>query len=344
MVGARKGSSNRRGFPFMATKSAFTKPPQKASDHIALFKQRGVTFSAAEESDAYRLLSMVGYFRLSGYSLPFQLAAGPLVAPHQVKQGTTFSHIADLYRFDEALRHRCGEALQRVEVALKAVVCNKMSLKYGTGHWFAEDNVFLPLVEDEVIGRIGKALEFDFANATTVPDRRQGVYPYLDKYYKKHHGPAPGWMLREVGSFGLWSLMFDSIADNAMRQTIANEFKYPDGKAIDQELLRGWMHSLTVFRNTCAHHHRLVQKVFTFVPGTPGRAPWDTFVPPNEPTLRSALTVLAFLERGTVQGSTWLASIRSLFDAYDARVDINAAVGFDFGTGWKADVLWTLPP
>ena len=332
----------------MATKTVFAKSPLKSSDHVALFKTRGMALSQAEESLAYQLLSHVGYFRLSGYSIPFQRPPAPGIAPHAYIAGTSFSQVANLYRFDEALRHLCGEALQRIEVALRALVCNKLSLKHGNPHWFALPNVFLPATPLELqsgkdlVSRILRALEFDHASGMPVAGRKAGLYPYLDNYYAKHWGPAPGWMLREVGSFGLWSKIFGELADNAVRQTIANEFKYPDKKPIDETLLRGWTHTLSVFRNSCAHHHRLVYRAISFTPGTPGTATWAPMVPRNSPTVRSVLGVIALLERNTMTGSGWLARVNALLNQFDPVVNIDAALGFP--GAWRNDSIWGIPP
>ena len=305
-------------------------------------------FSQTEESLAYQLLSHVGYFRLSGYSIPFQRPAAPGFAPHTYLQGTSFSQVADLYRFDEALRHLCGEALQRIEVSLRAVVCNKLSMKHSNPHWFAVPYVFLtptPLelqAGKDLVSRILRALQFDYVSGMPVAGRKAGLYPYLDNYYAKHWGPAPGWMLREVGSFGLWSKIFGELADNAIRQTIANEFKYPDKKPIDETLLRGWTHTLSVFGNSCAHHHRLVYRAISFTPGTPSNANWDQMVPPNSPTVRSVLGVIALLERNTMTGSVWLARVRALLDQFEKLINIDAALGFP--SSWQHDPIWSIPP
>ena len=54
-----------------------------------------------------------------------------------------------------------------------------------------------------LVSSILRALEFDPVSGLPVASRKAGLDPYL--YYAKHVGPAPGWMLPEVGSFGPWS-------------------------------------------------------------------------------------------------------------------------------------------
>lgn len=331
----------------MASKSSFAKIPLKSSDHLALLKARGMIFNAAEESSAYELLTYVGYFRLSGYCRPFQKSPSTAAQPHEFVAGTSFAQVANLYRFDEALRHLCGEALQRVEVALRTVVCNKLSLKHSDPHWFA-----LPIFNQstpnqiaastELVSRIFKSLDFDPHSGQPINDRKEGLYPYIDNYYKKHTGPPPGWMLREVGSFGLWSKIFAQLSDSALRQVIANEFKYPDRTVIDEALLRGWTHSLSVFRNSCAHHHRLVARSMSFMPGTPASAKWAAIVPPNSPNMRSVIGVIALIERNTITGSTWLPRLNTLFAAFENSVNIEKAIGF--AGPWNQDPIWAIPP
>src|SRR5690625_121561 len=61
-------------------------------------------------------LRHIGYYRLSPYTIPFQ-KAGP---EHRLRDGTSFDDVLDLYVFDRALRLVVMDALERIEVAVRA--------------------------------------------------------------------------------------------------------------------------------------------------------------------------------------------------------------------------------
>ncbi|WP_458131136.1 Abi family protein [Pseudomonas sp. R3-41] len=64
-----------------------------------------------------RFLEVVTLFRLSPYMRPFQ-EPGP---EHTFKPGSTLKAIVDIYRFDGSLRRITMDAIERVEVAIRAV-------------------------------------------------------------------------------------------------------------------------------------------------------------------------------------------------------------------------------
>lgn len=305
-----------------------------------------MTFTAAEVSLAYQMLGHVGYYRLAGYAKCFERPPGAGIPAHTYTPGTSFTQVVDLYSFDQELRNLCGEALQRIEVSLRTVVCNKLSLAHKNALWYAVPNVFTPPTVAEttagkdVMQRIYRAFEFDVQTGAAWTQRIAGRHPQLDAFYARHSGPPPGWVLREIGSFGLWSKIFTDLSDGAVRQSIAIEYKYPDKKkSIDESLLRGWMHTLTVFRNACAHHQQLVNRAPAFPPATPANPNWAPIVP-FAPTLRPVFGVIALVDKNTMDNSTWVSQLKALLLKYDTRVDMHAATGFS--TGWASDPIWSI--
>jgi abortive infection bacteriophage resistance protein len=61
------------------TRIPFNKPPLSITAQLALLVGRGLTVN--DPADAIHYLTHIGYYRLSGYALPFQIGgSGPLRA------------------------------------------------------------------------------------------------------------------------------------------------------------------------------------------------------------------------------------------------------------------------
>ena len=69
---------------------------------IARLKSNGMTFD--DEEKAKEILLDVGYYRLGFYSFPYEIKFPCLEhRDHQLKPGTTFKSVYDLYEFDTRL-------------------------------------------------------------------------------------------------------------------------------------------------------------------------------------------------------------------------------------------------
>ncbi|MNI27614.1 Abi-like protein [compost metagenome] len=113
----------------------FDKPALSVEQQLELLKQRGL--QVANDDRAMRFLEVVTLFRLSPYMRPFQ-QQGP---EHTFKPGSTLKAVVDIYRFDGSLRRISMDAIERVEVAMRATISNHMCPKYGPD-WIADASVF----------------------------------------------------------------------------------------------------------------------------------------------------------------------------------------------------------
>lgn len=108
----------------------FEKPPLGLDELVDRLVDRGLT--VPDRDRARRYLRHIGYYRLSPYTIPFQ-RGGP---DHLFRAGTGFDDVVDLYVFDRALRLLVMDALERVEVAVRAALTDHMSTTYGDSHWY----------------------------------------------------------------------------------------------------------------------------------------------------------------------------------------------------------------
>lgn len=311
----------------------FSKPAKKPSDLVAQITARGAIID--DVPAAYRALEQVGYYRISGYMGPFQ--TGSL---HTFNSGTKFSSVLALYELDQQIRGRLMLAIEPIEVAFRAAMCNSLSKQHGA-HWHTNQSLFSPAEWPELKKRIHEALEFDEATGQRTAGSKPGKHLFLDHYYNNYTSPKqpPCWMLMEVASFGLVARMFKALDQAKDRKVVADVFKLPNGKPIDESIFGNWIHGISFLRNSCAHHSRIVHKKLPFNPRASSNPSVSHLFEPRNLYIREFLVTTAILNKSTTPQSDWLRSLYFLLDSR-SRVNIEKALGFK--KPWNTDPLFEL--
>jgi hypothetical protein len=107
MIVARQLSSNWR-VPFWG-RMKFIKPALSFEAQAQLLASRGLLISDLVSATAF--LTHVNYYRLAGYVLPFEIDH----ASHQIRPGTHFEQVAQLYLFDRELRSLVLDAIEKLK-------------------------------------------------------------------------------------------------------------------------------------------------------------------------------------------------------------------------------------
>lgn len=102
----------------------FDKPEKNNQELIEEWERRGLEIPDRQRAERY--LEFISYYRLSAYTIPFQK-----IGEHTFKSGTSFDDILMLYVFDRELRLLVMDAVERIEVAVRAQICNVHSLELG---------------------------------------------------------------------------------------------------------------------------------------------------------------------------------------------------------------------
>lgn len=114
----------------------FKKPAIDVHDQLALLKKRGLAIQ--DETRATCFLESVSFFRLTPYMRPFQCSDD---AEHGFRKGAALKDLTRLYDFDRRLRLLVMDALERVEVAVRACLSNHMASAHGS-HWYLQRSLF----------------------------------------------------------------------------------------------------------------------------------------------------------------------------------------------------------
>jgi len=296
----------------------FEKPAVSVHDQIELLKRRGMT--VGDEAQAQHYLNFISYYRLRAYWLPFEVPAANN-GDHAFRDGTTFEDVLTLYIFDRELRLLVLDAIERVEVALRAQWAHHMAMTHGP-HGYLEQGHY------SVIRHHAKdvtALEKEF-------NRSEDTFAihYRDKYTSPKLPPV--WMAAEVMSFGLLSKFYGNLRTRADRKAIADPF------ALDEAVVTSFAHHISTVRNICAHHGRLWNKRFTVTMTTP-RFPAKLPVAMRDADpryLHNTLVTLDYLLALIAPGNEWKQRLVALIDG--CPLADPASMGFP--TDWRVRSVW----
>lgn len=165
----------------------FTKPALSVEEQLELLIQRGL--HVPDKSRAFHYLRYIGYYRFSGYTHPLQSKTGE---DHEFKPGVEFEDALKLYIFDRKLRLHVLDAIERIEVAIRAQYSLIMSSKYGA-HWYLAPSSFKDGFDHSEFIRL---IEDQIGNDSDRPGRRD---VFIDHYFKKYTHPKlpqAGWYLK----------------------------------------------------------------------------------------------------------------------------------------------------
>lgn len=201
---------------------------------IKLLTSRGIKFDNI--SKAEEILLDVGYYRLGFYAFPFERSYPNLHnRTHEYVIDTTFKSIYDLYMFDTQLRRLFLNALDRIEVNLRARITYIVSNHYiDSPTWFVDKTIM---------------------NSSFVNSFYKKVYSSMleNPIIKRHHNKyindkfAPAWKTLEFMTLGNLTSLFQALKDNGLKKAIAGDY----GCSI--KVFINYLETIRVIRNRCAH-------------------------------------------------------------------------------------------
>ena len=305
------------------------KPHLKITEQLALLESRGM--KVPDPNHAADCLRRIGYYRLSGYWKPFQ--ADPGGESEQLAPGTSFSDVLALYVFDKRLRLILLDALERIEIALRAEISHHMGAKDPLAH--RRENLLRPNNTTARADTRAKWLA-----------RRDYEEKISGELFAKHHikhygGELPIWVSTELWSFGALS-KFYAMMRGADQRAVAARF------GVENERLMGnWMRGMAFVRNTVAHHGRLWNRgsIGRLPPLQMGKVPAG-FNPPTLPgdmsydRLYAVLCVIVFLVRQILPNSRWPGRLREMLLMKFPQTSARNLSEMGFPQKWESSAFW----
>jgi abortive infection bacteriophage resistance protein len=294
-----------------------SKPPYQKSalthnEQIELLWKRGMIID--DDSITLRTMQHYNYYRLSGYWLAFKIDGDK---DDNFKPQTEFSEVLRIYEFDRRLRLIILDAIERIEVSVRAQWSYHIGHIYGA-HGYLNDKIFNPNNYQRNMESLTK--EIDRADEIFIQHFKE---KYSDRY-------PPIWAVCEIMSLGLLSRWYKSLQPKKIRQSIADIYQ------IDDTVLQSWLRHLLVIRNICAHHSRLWNRKFSgILPKLPKKNPnlSNAFV--SNASLYNSLIVLLHMTQIIPQSSEWSDSLRNLLKQHP---DYLKTMGFP--DDWSERSIW----
>lgn len=326
----------------------FEKPHRSHADLVQILVERGLTCSdpAAAESR----MSAVGYYRLSAYVYPFrvllpeseQRVTSPVhYRSDQITPGTSFEHVEGLWQFDRKLRLLCLDAIETVEIGLRAHLAHVLAARDVFGHVHREslEEAACSAPADRK-NPDGPDNFQDWQERYEALQRKAQSEDFVVHHLYRHGAPLPIWIAVEILDMGALVRLYKML-DKRDQNAVAKGFGVAGGP-----LLGRWLTQLNYVRNVCAHHSRLWNRSLTY--STPKFNPAQV-----DERLKHAATcgerdkvylvlaILAYLVRQADSGSNWPLTLRTLGKKFPDLPGITIERDMGFPPGWAELPLWS---
>lgn len=187
---------------------------------------------------AERCLNLVSPFHLEGFSIQWMDPA-----QKHFRKGTRFEDIFAVYRADRDLKDFLFDSLSEIEVQMRVVIGFVLQKRYGDFGYLKEEN----FRNEEFFTNFIHDVHNEWHRANE---------PYVAHYRDRYEDGCPIYMAVEIITFGSLSKLFSNM-------------KRQDQKAVaafygikSETVLASYFRALTTIRNTCAHHGRMMNRVF----------------------------------------------------------------------------------
>jgi len=216
------------------------KPPLTIKQQIEKLREKGCTVK--DISFCEQVLSQINYYRLSAYFLPFKQKDGNYF------YGIDFNNIYQIYEFDRNLRNLLLEAIEEIEIFLRAKFTYFHAHKYGVTGYLDSANYYFKHDHNKFLDKIKNEI-----------NNNKKVL-FVKHHIIKYDGKFPIWVITELFTFGMLSYFY-------------NDLLLQDQKLLAKKLFNtipknfaSWLRCCTDLRNICAHYGRLYFRIFSAVP------------------------------------------------------------------------------
>ena len=261
------------------------------------------------------ILNSISYYRLRGYIYPYFHS---YKNNKTIKNNITWETIWNDYNFDPELKGLLFQEIGKIKIALKTVLINVFSLKYGQT-WY-----------------INSELYYD---STHYENDKNELFHHWDRssekfkqhFKNKYQGNSTSWMIFKTSSFGNGSKIFENIKNCYTKQLMTEYFGF---RKNSEKVLISWLRHLVYLRNIIAHHGLLFSKIFITVP----RLSKDKFnnidIIPNK--LFVSIVIIAYLLKQTgYTNKEFISKLIKLLNKYPT-VDISL---MGFPINWQEILL-----
>jgi abortive infection bacteriophage resistance protein len=290
--------------------AVYTKPHLAFVDQVSLLKSRGLIIE--NEAEAEHLLSVIGYYRLSGYWYSYRRQLTATQREDYFAEGTSFRQVVRLYDADRQLKLLVLDAIERIEIAVRVMIGSTLGRRGAFAHLspgnldghFTRSVGLQPSTYDRWLNKVLAA-------------QARSSEDFVLHFQHKYDGRLPVWVVTEILDFGSMSYLFKGLKA-ADRNEIAGRLRIIDRRGIGNGgALANWLRVLNYVRNVCAHHSRLWNRNLAdqIAPSQLGSIPDLRHLTDRGLShfrIYSTLCIIGFLLDGIGHGRDWAAQVRNL--------------------------------
>jgi len=297
-------------------KIPFSKSFTTPNDLIFLLRNRGL--GIYNEQEAVDCLTNIGYYRLSAYCYPL------LKFPkheHFYKSKSSFDLVMNMYRFDRELRLLLFDEIEKIEVAIRSAMSNKITEVLNDVFWITNAaNFYNSTIYSKTIDLI--QTEIDKSKEDFISHFR---LKYSDQY-------PPVWMIVEVIPFGLLCGIYNNLNSAKLKKKVAAHF------GLSSSVFSSWMISLVNLRNLCGHHSRAWNREIPVIPAEPRLPafPWINSATTNMKRIYYRICMIKYLLFTVYPNNTFSQKLKMLLENYPT-IDTRA---MGFPENWHTEPLW----
>ncbi|WP_327638708.1 Abi family protein [Kribbella sp. NBC_00482] len=317
--------------------TTYTKPHLAFADQVGLLKSRGLIID--DEAEAEHLLSVIGYYRLSGYWYTYRRQRTDAPRDDDFVEGTNFRTVVRLYDADRRLKLAVLDAIERIEISVRVMI----------GFTLGRRGAYAHLDAGNLDGRFvqssgGRASTYDRWLRKVLTAQTRSSEDFVLHFQHKYDGRLPVWVMTEILDFGSLSYLFQGlkVADrNEIAARLGVVDRHGDGNGA---ALANWLRVLNYLRNVCAHHSRLWNRnlVDQIAPSHLRSIPDLHHLSDRRVThfrIYSTLCIIGFLLAWIGQRPGWVVQIQTLVtEEFPACGRGLHELGF--AAGWSAERPW----
>tara|TARA_R110000744_G_scaffold369252_1_gene479401 strand:- start:27846 stop:28757 length:912 start_codon:yes stop_codon:yes gene_type:complete len=270
-------------------------------------------------------LSMVSYYRLSGYWYTFRKPDpnSPDQRLDGFQVGTEFDTIWYRYVFDRHLRLLMMDAIERIEIAVRT----SLAFKHAHAHSpfaYADDPKSLVRLNSHDRLKLKNSVNGEYNRS------KESFVTHFKTKYGDSHNDLPVWMAVEIMTFGSMHTMYRG-SSQSIRKTIAQTF------GVHENVFGTWMLTIQTVRNICAHHSRLWNREIGTKPLIPNKLPeWNTPVQITNNRMFGVLTICKWSLDRIAPQSSWHQRFKALLAEYP-NIPL---VSMGFPANWEESPIW----
>lgn len=329
------------------SKTPYKKQFLTIDEQIDRLRSRGMDISDDDLEHAHTLLSRIGYYRLSGYWHIYRKPENEVQTPEATFiSGIALRHVEQLYDFDRRLRVLVFDAIESIEVALRALIGHTLGAHGSMAH--TDPTIFRKSFSRyDPHTRLLDSWETSdhcewMKSAQSKTGRSKGDFV---KHFRSKYGlPLPVWVVTEVIDFSDLSKIYEGMLERDQRAVATGVGAVSQEGEPPTDSLRSWLRVLTFVRNTCAHHSRLwnvnmVAQVALADPLPEDLEHLANLDAKQHARVYQALALLVFLTERINPGRGWKDEILSLL--HDAPPVPNYLHRMGFPSDWERTDLWS---